>query len=306
MEEITAWELQSLDPSESEELWFGSLGGAGARCSLEFVGTVSRNVGYSDLRAITHVSGDTYWAASDTGGKACELVLSVDVTTGRIYGSRQGRSVTLQGCSDVEGLAYDPLTGFLWAADEANGSISAHRQGDGTRIHDASVPPCYERCHPNQSLESLTIREDGLEMWTCNESPMEGDGDASTKTTKALVRLSRFVWPDGASPWRFAGQWAYPVGRLTVVLFEALSCAGLPIFAFFPTGRYWRSNVSFPAMCYRVFAVAFIKSILRARPMFPPVRRWRMRKLSQSPVVVCGQPIRHSPTSKACALGVGL
>lgn len=214
----------------------GSSGNDGVGYTLVPVGSVGREGGPADLSAITCVSNDTYWTASDSDGVVCELTVSVDGRSGEITGCRFGKTMRLEGCRDVEGLAFDPLTSTLWASDEAGSVVSGHRLTDGRRLHDLSLPDCYSRCRANLSLESLTIREDGLEMWTCNEAALEGDGDPSTKKTASLVRISRFVRKDCVSPWRFSGQWAYPVGRLHGGSFRGVQVRGVSDLCVLPDG----------------------------------------------------------------------
>lgn len=234
----------------------------GVLYSLIPVGAVGRKRGPADLGAIACVSNDVFWAASDSDGVACELRLRFDPYSGRILSYGTGRTVKLEGCVDVEGLAYDPLQSVLWASDESGSRISAHRLGDGKRLSELSVPSCYARCRANLSLESLTVREDGLEMWTCNEAPLVGDGDMSTKNSTSLVRLTRFTRTDSLSPWRPSGQWAYPVGRMHGGSFRGVQVRGVSDLCVLPDGtlltleREFSWNVV-PCFRCRIYQVGF-------------------------------------------------
>lgn len=259
----------------------------GAVYTLVPVGDVSREGGPSDLSAITCVSNDTYWAASDSGGVVCEMKVSVDDRSGKITGCRFGRMMKLEDCKDIEGLAFDPLTYMLWASDEVGPVISGHRLKDGRRLLDLSLPDCYSRCRANLSLESLTIREDGLEMWTCNEAALEGDGRLSTKKSTSLVRLSRFVRKDCVSPWRPSGQWAYPIGRLHGGTFRGVQLRGVSDLCVLPDGtllvleREFSWNV-IPCFRSRIYQVRFsgatdvTKRKSLKDPDIIPVRRRRL------------------------------
>lgn len=230
--------------------------------SLQPVGSVGRIAGPPDLGAITYVSNHTYWVASDSDGIVCELTLSVDPQSGAIRGGQYGRTIRLPDRSDIEGLAFDPLTQMLWTSDEAGPTVSGYRMSDWRRMFDLPLPLCYRRCRANLSLESLSIREDGLEMWTCNEEPLKGDGMSSTKTTRSLVRLSRFLRKDCLSPWRFSGQWAYPVGRLHGGSFRGILVRGVSDLCVLPDGtllvleREFSWSV-YPCFHCRIYQVGF-------------------------------------------------
>ena len=250
------WRDEPDDPEPS------SAPSSGVCYSLTPVGSYGRSSGLADLGAVTWVVGDRFWAASDTGGRVCELNLTVDKMTGEVRDCGYGRVMSLDGRVDVEGLAFDPLTQMLWASDEAGGTITGHRLSDGKQLAEVDVPSCYRRCRPNLSLESLTIRDDGQEMWTCNETTLEGDGAVSTKTTTSLVRLTRFVRADCVSPWRAAGQWAYPVGRMHGGSFRGIQLRGVSDLCVLPDGtlltleREFSWNVM-PCFRCRIYQVDF-------------------------------------------------
>lgn len=246
---------------EPDELDVSKISDADVCYALTPVGSVGRGEGPIDLGAITYVAGDTYWAASDSGGRVCELTVPVDRVTGRVQACRCGRILELEDRVDLEGLAFDPLHGLLWAADESRRSVTGHRLVDGKKLFDVDLPECYRRCRSNLALESLSVREDGLEMWTCNEGPLTGDGDESTKSSKSLVRLTRFSRTDGAMPWRPAGQWAYPIGRLHGGPFRGVLTRGVSDLCVLPDGTLlslerefsWNVLPCFRCRVYQVF-----------------------------------------------------
>ena len=175
---------------------------------------IIRSAGPADLSSITHVSNQVYLAASDSGGTICEVVVQRSGRPNSLPRFTVRRTFVLENGKDIEGLAYDPLCGTVWAADEADGSIVEHDLEDGRSLRILDSPECFRRCRPNQGLESLAMRPNGLELWTCNEQALEGDGDECQPETGTLVRLTRFSRANGRDDWRLTGQWAYRTGRI--------------------------------------------------------------------------------------------
>ena len=162
-----------------------------------------------------------FWAIRDKGGFVYPLTIVLCPKTGAPVSAEAGSPKRVQG-ADQEGIAYDPLRGTLWIADEEGPKIEEFSL-NGQRLGSVALPTIYRASRYNLSLESLTISPDGLELWTaneealCNEEMGVDDGDTARPTTGSLVRLTRFLRKDCQSPWIPSGQWAYqtdsPNGR---------------------------------------------------------------------------------------------
>lgn len=207
------------------------------RHALSPVGEIDRKGCPVDLSSICRVADGRYLAASDSGGKVCELAVSCDPVTGRIVSFRAKDAFVLEGGVDIEGLAYDPLNRLVWAADESSNSVTSHDPADGRRTGRLILPgTLVGRFRSNRGLESLTIREDGLEMWTCNEDTLIGDGTPSSREKGAMVRLTRFTRPDATSAWRSDGQWAYRTGKVRGGQFRGVAMSGVSALCALPDG----------------------------------------------------------------------
>lgn len=182
--------------------------------------------GFSGL---ARVGGDLYYAVRDKGGFMHPLTIRLDRTTGAVTGCVVGAAVTLgtQGRRDFECVAWDDANRWVWVGDESDGTIRAFRPVTGERVKELAVPAVYGAFRFNRSFESLSIRANGLEMWTCNEEALcradavrkEGtpvdDGPRASRARGSLVRLQRFVRAAPQAAWTPAGQWAYradPIG----------------------------------------------------------------------------------------------
>lgn len=135
---------------------------------------------------------DRYWVVDDKESCATELRV--------VFGGESAptcsvvRTVTLEGRKDLEGCAFDPLTGDLWVSDEKDSSVRAFDLATGREKAKAELPAIYAKCRRNRSLEGLSISPDGHEMWVSNEEAIRGDD--------GFVRITRLVRPDGKSPWK--------------------------------------------------------------------------------------------------------
>ena len=183
----------------------------------------------SGLSGITRVGGDTYYAVCDTGGLLHQMTIRIDRDTGVITGCVFGATVTLEGKGrrDLECVAWDDANRWVWVGDERDGSIRAFQPVTGKRTKTLDVPAVYDAFRYNRSFEALSIRANGLEMWTCNESalcradavnksgPPVDDGPRTTRDHGSVVRIQKFVRTTPQADWRPAWQWAYvtdPIG----------------------------------------------------------------------------------------------
>ena len=183
----------------------------------------------SGLSGITRVGGDTYYAVCDSGGLLHQMTIRVDRDTGAITGCVFGATVTLEGKGrrDLECVAWDDANRWVWVGDEKDGSIRAFQPVTGKLAKTLDVPEVYSAFRFNRSFEALSIRADGLEMWTCNEAalcrrdavnkngPLVDDGPRTTREHGSAVRIQKFARATPQSDWKPAGQWAYmtdPIG----------------------------------------------------------------------------------------------
>lgn len=183
------------------------------------------------LSGLTRVGGDMYYAVRDKGRFLQLLTIRVDGTSGAITDCVYHTTVELKGQlrSDFECVAWDDANRWVWVGDEYDGSICAFQPVTGEKMKTLAVPPVYDAFRYNRSFESLSIRANGLEMWTCNEealcradavkkkgAPVD-DGPLATRAHGSEVRIQKFARAVPQADWQPAGQWAYrtdPIGGL--------------------------------------------------------------------------------------------
>ena len=181
--------------------------------TLETVCEIDRPPEPESLSSLAFVSNDVYWASTDWRPKMYELTVR-RAADGKPNGVSIALKCPLEGAKDVEGLAYDPLRGTFWAADEVNMTVCEYDPATGRRLGALEVPAIFSQRRLTYGFESLCIRADGLEMWLANEEALKCDGAVSTSKGGTTVRLARFVRADAKSAWRAAGQWAYVTDAL--------------------------------------------------------------------------------------------
>lgn len=181
------------------------------------------------LSGITRVGGNTYFAVCDKGGLLHQMTIRINRDTGAITGCVFGATVALEGKGrrDLECVAWDDANRLVWVGDEHDGTIRAFQPVTGKLVKSVDVPAVYDAFRYNRSFEALSIRANGLEMWTCNESalcradavnksgPPVDDGPRTTRDHGSVVRIQKFVRAAPQADWRPAGQWAYvtdPIG----------------------------------------------------------------------------------------------
>ena len=186
------------------------------------------------LSGIAYAGGDRYYAVNDSGGTLHPMTIKIDLATGAITGCVSHAAVALGGV-DLEGVAYDPANGSVYTSDEADASIRQHAV-TGEYLGALPVPANLKAFRNNFSLESLSMRGNGLELWTCNEEALNNatlgvdDGSLSSTTQGSLVRLTRFTRSNVRAPWACSGQWAYrtdPIGGNIVPGFSRSGVADL-------------------------------------------------------------------------------
>src|SRR5262249_25265471 len=90
--------------------------------------------GSSELSGITYTGGTSYYAISDNTPTFYPLNVTLNLNTAFVTGVTVGTGVTMNDSGgtplpntpnklDNEGIAYDPLTGKLWASNESEPGI---------------------------------------------------------------------------------------------------------------------------------------------------------------------------------------
>jgi hypothetical protein len=192
------------------------------------------------LSGIAYAGGDRYFSVNDSGGTMHPMTIKMDYATGAVTGCVVDAAVPLGGV-DLEGVAYDPASDSVFASDEADASIRQYSLSGDPRGA-LSVPGNLAAFRNNFSLESLSMRGDGLELWTCNEESLYNaslgvnDGGISTTTQGSLVRLTRFARQDVHAPWVFKGQWAYRTDPIRGDIVPGVSRSGVADLCALPDG----------------------------------------------------------------------
>ena len=176
--------------------------------TVERVGDVARPTHPADLSGLSPRGGDLYWAVRDTDGELYSLRIPVDRASGRVLGCEVVGVHKLQGASDLEDVATDPLRAVVWVGDETGPSIRGFSFDGRDANARVDLPAVYLGVRKNRGLEALAIHPDGHDMWTCNENELPVD-DAVSPGRIEFVRLTRFTRRTPAQPWRVSGQWAY-------------------------------------------------------------------------------------------------
>lgn len=172
--------------------------------------TISRPSGPSSLSGITWVSNSTYLAATDWDPTLWELTLPLDAATGKPLSCKVRQRRKLQGCTDAEDLAVDPLDRTkLWVADEFTTTLRKIDAESGRELGKLTMPGALAKTRTDMGLESVTISRDGLRLWTASEEAVEADGPISDRKRGTDVRLTRFRRSAADTGWEPDGQWIY-------------------------------------------------------------------------------------------------
>lgn len=185
-----------------------------AAISISGVGTYANlSVSNEGLSGICYAGGTQYYAVDDSGGLMRPATITLNPASGAITAASFSSAVTLGG-SDLEGIDYNAANNSVFVSDETGATIEEYSL-TGNYMSNVLVPSIFASYRPNFSLESLTIRGNGLEMWTCNEdalydtSPVVDDGPLATENHGSVVRLQRFTRSSVHDAWTANGQWAY-------------------------------------------------------------------------------------------------
>lgn len=162
----------------------------------------------SSLSSVTRVAAGVYWTATDWDSQIWEMRFGSDAS-GLPDRCILRPLANPKGAVDVEGIAFDPLAGGVWIADEDSAAVKRYDPLTGAVLAEASVPGQLKRFRRHTGIESLAISGDGLRMWTCTEEAVDGDGPRSSRKAGTDVRLARMVRSARDAAWKADGQWVY-------------------------------------------------------------------------------------------------
>lgn len=163
------------------------------------------------LSGIAKINDSEYWVVNDKFGLLHKVEIEMNRDTGVITNFARKTTIELEGRIDLEAIVYDPSNKVVIVVDERDCSIRSFNPETGKEVEKIQVPEVFYNSHRivNASFESLALSEDGLILWTCNESALRKDGGEATKDKGSDVRLQRFKRKDLKSPWKPDGQWCY-------------------------------------------------------------------------------------------------
>jgi Esterase-like activity of phytase len=110
---------------------------------------------------------------------------------------------------DPEALRFDPQRNRIyWTSEEHPPALRAMTP-DGIHVAQATLPPGLVSggILPNGSFEALAITDDGSRLFAAMELPLESDGEPSSPTAPAKIRIVEF----SAEPLEPVRQYAYCV-----------------------------------------------------------------------------------------------
>ncbi len=239
----------------------GALTAAQASVPLEAVGEIKRPLNPECLSGISPLGTNTYLCVNDRGGELWTMNFALDPKTGMGREPTFPRKVILEGATDLEDCAVDPLMpDTVWACDETDTSICAFSIETGVFRKKAELPAIYTNNVANLAIEAMTISADGLSLWFCNEETLACDGNKSSSKAGSRVRLTQMTRASAAEPWRFANMWVYetdPIGAHRVM---GKSLSGVSGLAVTPSGSLLVlerefSGIPFPRFRCRIYEI---------------------------------------------------
>lgn len=158
---------------------------------------------------MTHLQGDEYAVVNDKSLSNGFSVfrIEIDSITGDIMSvvdrGFHGNDIT---GGDLEGVAYNPVTGTLFICSEADNSIAEYTLRGNTTGRRMAVPGVYRHATGNAGLESLAYNVHTGMFWTMNESTLACDGMQATSVNKVKNRLRLQAFGEDLMP---LSQYAY-------------------------------------------------------------------------------------------------
>lgn len=184
--------------------------------AVDQFGTSFPVTGLSGIAALPLEAGggaDRYIAVMDNSNKLVYLTVVVD-GAGCITQAMVTGGLRLADTRDFEGIAIEAGTGSVWLAEEGTPAIHRYSLADGSRQETLGAPGVYANRRANFGFESLTISDDGLTLWTCNEEALTVDGPVSTTSAGTWVRLQRYVRGNVLAGFVPAGQYGYRTDKI--------------------------------------------------------------------------------------------
>lgn len=183
-----------------------------------------RPEGLSDLTAI---GGNRYLSVDDRGGMLHELEIELG-GSGAVRHCKAVRGVRLEGRTDLEGCAFDPLDGRVWVTDEHDTSIRQFDPATGEETAKVLVPEVFGRhAVRNRSFESIAITPDGLRMYVANEDTLACDGAGANRKSGGVVRIQEFTRTGKGAPWTAARQFRYRTEKVGGGEFAGVAVSGV-------------------------------------------------------------------------------
>ena len=170
------------------------------------------------MSGITWAGGDSYYMVADNAdnGENGLYPLTVKLAENGLTITESpttcatNEAVKLVGTSDLEGVAWDPASGHIFAADESKETIREYDVITGAVISEVTVPSVVKNYNRgNFGMESLTISGDGLTLWTANEEALLCDGARSSPTNTTTVRLVKYTRPSVYDRFELAAMYPY-------------------------------------------------------------------------------------------------
>lgn len=217
--------------------------------------------GPDELSGITRGSDARWWAVDDRTGKLYPCRVGFD-RSGSVEKFEVSEGVGLEGCSDAEGCAADPLRAdIVYVSDEKNTSVTAHDVKTGKRVEKVVLPEEFRsNVRWNRSIEALCISPDGLRLWAANEDTLKCDGECATDQKGGTVRILAFTRKGAGAPWKFSGWSRYPTDAIGGKPFRNRTMSGLVSLADLGDGSLLaleremsRKNPLFPSFRSRIY-----------------------------------------------------
>lgn len=177
------------------------------------------------MSGLTWAGGDTYYTIAESADATTENVESwclYKLTATTKNGGRhidtfrlENAGVRLEGCVDVEAVAFDPGSGNVWAADETSQTICEYDPTTGKRLRQAEFPAFLKDTHPWFGFEGLAISGNGLTMWAMNEEGLNCDDTVSSPTKGTTVRIVKFMRTTVNNDWCCIAMYPYVTEKWT-------------------------------------------------------------------------------------------
>lgn len=187
----------------------------------------SRDEEPEGLSGIARIGGNRYFSVDDRGGMLHELEIVLN-DAGDDGACTVKRSVRLEGRTDLEGCAYDPLNGWIWVSDEHDTTITAFNPETGKEVARVDVPEAYRKnVVANRSFEGLTISPDGFRMFVVNEDTLKCDGRTADEQSGGIVRVQEFVRTGKDAKWLPTRQFRYRTDAVEGSKYEGIALSGV-------------------------------------------------------------------------------